>query len=333
MTDKKRFIPLIIAGCVLILISVYLVFTTVNKNESYIKNKDDVIPNLLEITSSPNVIIDYVKPTTAREGFYINTVGFSNLAVVAEFDNAELNGDMRIHNFKLIETIYGNAESDDIKVCSWDSYIKSEIDENVFTEGKKYLLILQKENRIIFDDVTYTFVDDCFVDLEVLEKINCKSHVVKINSEAEASDVVTYIADLAETKGFLKDYVPKIYRDKALEDIVTDCDLIAYVKVKSNIGSVFDLPDYDYTCEPVAVLSGEYASEFETIMITAEKGKLEIGESYLVLMNKRYSEDFGAAVDKYFVQAHKDGIIHVSDEYNIEKIEKILQDYEKSICG
>ena len=317
MTEKKRFVPLIIAGCVLILILACLGCTFALKDGSYMNGTSAIPEYILSYHQDSDVEIDYVRPVTTEECFYNSTIGYSDCAVVGELYKYESNGERDIWYFKNIETVYGEPEEGDVIVT--DQILFSDLYENTFKTGRRYLLILKKENLLTMDGISYYLSG--YADLESLYSVEGGSYYALIKKGTIASELVRFIAAKAKELGTAEEFYPIIYRGESLEEVLKKCDIVVRVKVENNINSGRRLPENNYICTLLEVLKGEYTSEKE-LWINADASKVSVKGEYIFALNKRYAEE---DADNFFVQASLDAVIDAKDTEAVAKVMKALE--------
>ena len=200
MTEKKRFVPLIIAGCVLVLL--LSVFAGCGNNEeSYLKNEDEVIEDAVKMTHSRGMgMVDFAGYMTYDDMTMAVSVGSSCSGVVAECIGSQEFEYITVYKFQLVEHIYGKELENEFEVA-FPNYIDIEI-----KTGHRYLILPNEGayvNMELHKDI-YESSFDFIIDVTTLNASYCHALDIEINEEASAQDVVTFIKMMADDHGYLK---------------------------------------------------------------------------------------------------------------------------------
>ena len=324
MTEKKRFIPLIIAGCVLILILVCLGCTFAYNNgdteyESYLKDIKDVPENAVYIFSDHSDGACYEGGLSDLDYFYSSVVERSTAMVVAEFDSFEMNGDLGVWKFKKLETLYGDVPEETIIFD--ELYGLSSKNSETYIKGNRYLLSLQKRDTVFYDTPTYDPVGALVVNLTDLKTIVWHDGVISLSKNADAKDLVTFIVNFAKERGYDEEpYLPEIFRNEKLETVAKECDLIVKVRIKAYYKES-KLPYKTHSCEILEVLKGECSSDGEIHADLISDVAAE-GDELILLLSRKYKD----ADSYYYTLASKDGMIFADDESRVKIIEKAVSE-------
>lgn len=309
---KKRI--LLASSLLVIAISIALaIILNVPINKKYLKSIEDV--------NIDNIMLKAYGGLSEDDVLYNTSVITSHAGVVAEyvgFDNDKI-----CWKFKNIEVAYGKAPDENIFV----RYDDLGVEGASFETGKKYFLLLTRDDTVFYDTAIYNSYY-VYLPLENLDECKTKYGKIILENDADASDLVTYISHLAETKGYdyyhtYKEY--NIFRNQSLKTVVENSDCIFKIKVNSLINELDSKGYHIYSCDVTDALRGEYDEHAINggILYFSFPDSLEIGKEYIVMSCLFYESTFdGKKCRCNYMLAADNGIIPLEDEKLTEEFYK-----------
>ena len=285
-------------------------------NASYIKPYSQIPKNSISIKFIKNTQIK----DTADE-IFTRFIQHSTTAVVAEYieDNSIENG---YRKFKNIEVIYGYAPDEYIYVPvneiidSDGNYYK--LPSGEFTGAEKYLLIAHYNNYFFDPYPEYQLSQDMFIPLDDLDNNFIGNYKIELSKGADASDLLSYVKHITETKGYdiyESLYIPNIFRGESLKTVVKNCDYLLEVTVKEKDSSDKYAAINSFNCSVNNVLRGDISGfDRENLLINVKADTLKEGESYIIALYNH------GDIDKSLEQAADNGIISLLDFWKVIEV-------------
>ncbi|MBE6730296.1 MAG: hypothetical protein E7564_01245 [Ruminococcaceae bacterium] len=344
--NKKTFvISLVILLCVGIFLA--LILPTISKvepaesisisestpQESESESESSVSESKDSASSSSEAEITESQINAQKDIIYENALRSSHTAVVCNYVGKVTSDGLEYHKFTYIETVYGNADAEDIYVDTYDELFLKLI------EGEKYLLTLKKEDAVYHTVNVYEIVQGfqfskieypvSNFDFKMRESTDDNpgtyGALVTISGLKTDEDLINYVKELASELGYDEYdtyYKPNIFYGENLETVLLNCDFVIKVKIDSTDN--YDVNGQDatrsYTRNGVTILNvlrGEGDVDIGAYLNT-KKGAVEVGKEYIIAVAPAISatNSFG------FMQCAENGIIPV---YETEKLNEVFE--------
>jgi len=285
-------------------------------NVSYIKPYSKIPEN--------SISIKFIKNTQSKDTpdeIFTRIIQHSTTAVVAEYieDNSLENS---YRKFKNIEVIYGYAPDEYIYVPVSETF-KSDgnyykLPSGEFTDGEKYLLIAHYYNHFFNPYPEYQLSQDMFIPLDDPDNNFIGNFKIELSNNANASDLVSYVKYIAETKGYdiyETLYTPNIFRGESLKTVVKNCDYLLEVTVKEKESGDKYASSNIFKCSVNRVLRGNISGfDKDNFMINVKADTLKEGESYIIALYNHGN------IDKVLEQASDNGIVALSDFWKVFEV-------------
>ena len=290
-----------------------IIIFNVSNNNKYLKNIEEV--NL------DNITLKAYSGYSEDDVLYNTSIITSHAGVVAEYIGVDK--ECVCWKFKNVEVTYGKAPDEELLV----RYTDLGVEGANFETGKKYFLLLTRDDTVFYDTAIYNSYY-AYIPLENLDECKTKYGKIILENDADASDLVTYISHIAETKGYdyyqtYKEY--NLFRNQSLKISVENCDCIFKIKVNSVVGELDSRGYHIYSCDVTEALRGEYDEHKINggIEFYSFPNSLEADKEYIVLSCLFYESTFdGKPCRCNFMLAADNGIIPLEDEKLTEEFYK-----------
>ncbi|MBP3324055.1 MAG: hypothetical protein J6M16_07655 [Clostridia bacterium] len=313
MKNKKVFVTVIAAVCLVVLTSVLIY----NHNQNRIKSQKHV-----------ESMTQAVMIAESEIGFD-NTITNSTAAVTAEFISFKENDDFMTYKFKVIEILYGNVTESEIEFKNdnmgngTDQYGFNSL---TFNEGEKYIIPLIRRDDLFYEKPQYYFVGLNVIPYEkVDELLKENENVYKTVAEKYNGDLRAYFKETENKVGHSKETTKNIFRNESLETVVKNTDVLFKVKVCGVLTDGTEAPTTTYTCEVLESVNGvSYSSDGENglIYVTCFKNSLEKDKEYIIALCRISDKSL------IYTQAADNGIIPISDAQKVEQVRTWLSETE-----
>lgn len=274
----------------------------------------------VESHNSESVVAEYSEILLTFE----EAITVSNSAAIAEFIAYEDTGEYIEYTFKTIEVLRGAISDEVIHMFAMSG--TSEVEEtgyvyktgvNSYKAGEKYILLMEKTDMLFYNYPHYVLVTDLLMPLNDLN--NSTMYGDKLPLTAGARNVENDIRKLIKEAPSPKDdrAVWNYSTSNDISVIVDESDIIFKVKVTGLLAEGIMHNGDTYYCDVLEFLKGESKVTLENrndIAITVMKDSVQIGETYVVIVNKISDES------AIFTQSSLYSIISSDDAVTIDRI-------------
>ena len=331
--NKKVLLTSLIA-LILVGISLILILPTLNNPETIPETSEsESIASKAESetsVSASEIEITESQINTQKDIIYKNAIQHSHTAVLCEY-MGEVESESKYRKFHNLEVLYGEAPDEYIYLSFYDNVVSK------LVEGEKYILTLTRADMFFHFYPTYEIIANFPIknisyphskfEFYCHDVVDCSPvdyyTTVTISGLKEAEELIAYIKELANERGFNRGetpYVPNVFRNESLETVTKNCDYI--LKIKVNSLNNYDLNGDDSTraytrsgCSVLQVIKGDSNVE-QNIYFNAQKNVLEVGKEYIVMACPAILDTNSMG----FMQCAENGIIPAEDTEKVDEI-------------
>lgn len=231
------------------------------------------------------------------------------------------------YTFEVTDVWRGEAE-DTIHVFSAAEMVSVEGTENsyetgnnIYSVGEEYVLIMSKLDSLFYEYPHYGFYADVYIPVNDTSKSTIQGRPLEEVSGLNISAIKTLIQN---TNAKMSDSTQNEQNYTTATDLPTilqETDLVLEVKVTELFVESEYANSNTYYCDVLNVLKGGSVTKSEErgdIMITLMKGSVEIGETYVVLVNQ-VGED-----SLIYTQSSTNSVIPSNDTETINEIQSLI---------
>lgn len=266
-----------------------------------------------------NIIVN----TQMRFLTFDEAVDLSDCAAIAEFVSYKDNGGYIEYTFNVKEVLRGEIPEKTIHVFSSKGFAHVEgtdytyeIGNDIYTVGEAYLLIMERNDSLFYEYPHHLLVTDIFLPEKDAQKSTMYGQrFADIAGKKSTDDIRTHIMKAKEPGRRGGE------RYTAASDwgtIVKESDLILKVKITGLMVEGITGNSNTYYCEVLDALKGDSIARREDILISLVKGSVDVGETYIVLVNRVGEQS------SIYTQSSKKSVIPLSDTKAINQMQKLV---------
>ena len=305
---------------------------------AYKKNIDSQSINCYENDEEGNPItIEELETSSYNSIVYMTfeeAVLRSNSGVIAEFISvAHITDDYVEFEFHVNDVIYGNVPEQTILLREAVGIAHIEeieysysLGENVYTAGQKYILVMQRHDSLFYDYPIYVLSSNIIIPLDDIENSAMYGREIASFSSIDfidASSIIQLIKDIrtSNTVDTFGDEDNARYTDSdAIAEIAYESDIVLEVLIES----LFVEGHHNgntYISKIINVLKGGQinTNEDDRVFVVLMKGSVEIGQSYIVILNRVGEHSL------VYTQSSMRSVISPDDAYSINELNQALE--------
>ncbi|MDR0889237.1 MAG: hypothetical protein LBM28_01145 [Oscillospiraceae bacterium] len=255
---------------------------------------------------------------------FTEAVSCSDVIVVGEYVAPgvfEDNGNWPMHTFKVKEVWRGDVPDETVHLFGFNNYYhiieggSYQAGSNDFEKGREYLLIMESHDSLYFDFTQYAIIGNMYIPIEDFSQSTMYGEPLEMHTDEVFED----LAALHEWIQNAEPPEPKVKNFTTATDlptIVEESGLVLQVKI-TGIAEEGAGNSRIYNCEILEEIKGGSTESLlgrNDIWLSLQLGKVEVGETYIVLVN-RLGEDSLACI-----QSSLNSVFPLSETETIEEI-------------
>lgn len=240
--------------------------------------------------------------TVESEEEYVSfekAIELSDCAVNAEYITYIDNGDYVEYEFKVNNVLYGDVPDSNIYLFSMKGTAHVEeiestydIGDNKYTVGDEYILVMEKNSSLFYDHDRYMLIGEMIIPVDNTNESVMYDQPIKTESKAilnSSTNIVKYIQDIKKSDANTESSDELSYtKSNDMKTMISEADYVLELTVESLEVEGLVHNGNTYSCSSITVLKGDSLVKDEAgkILVTLLKDSVEIGNKYIVMVNK-----------------------------------------------